>query len=94
MVTDQRIPSKAAIAANVKVRYCREQLQALERLGYISSWNHEQRTVGAGVHHYFTISTTDGGYYDRLPLNSARIYLAGMLAGARGRDVFAGTENA
>lgn len=87
--TDHRRPSKRAIELNVQVSHCKDQLGALQALGYISGWQHEALREGRSTRHYFTITTTSGGHYNRLPLAQTRLLLAGYLAGAQGRESFA-----
>lgn len=70
-----------AVTERAKVRFCIEQLGALKALGYISDWHHHDLD-------YFTISTSNGGHYNQLPLDHARLLIAGLLVGSEGRETF------
>lgn len=79
--TEYRRPT-ASMKRLLQVANCKDQLKALESLGYVSSWNHESKNSN----HYFTINMANGGVYLRLTLANTRLLLAGLLAGAQGRE--------
>lgn len=65
-----------------QVAFCKQQLGALEALGYVASWQHQAEHAN----HYFTIALANGGVHNRLSLVATRRYLSGLLAGAQGRE--------
>lgn len=81
MTETQGIP-RSSISRLRQVGYCKEQLGALQALGYVASWQHEAN----GTNHTFNIALANGGIYHRMGLERTRTFLAGLLAGAQGRE--------